>query len=355
MTFHKNIHIWLPEHVKCLLSNKEKADPSKPIHIYFTIADHFEPGCFPNYDRGVNRVKVWCKKYPEIARRHCDSDGNHPRHNFFYPPELYKPEFLDMLARLCSDGFGEVEIHIHHDNDTSENLRKTLSEFKHLLIERHGLLRKDETGQIVYGFIHGNWALDNSRKHGHHCGVNNELQILKETGCYADFTLPSAPSEAQTRKINSIYYATDDPDKPKSHDWGIDVEVGRPPSGDLMIIQGPLALNWKNRKYGFFPRIENGEISGYGYSPPIPDIVDLWIKQHIHVKGAPNHVFIKLYAHGGKEINDSVLLNTPLDDMFSYLEAKYNDGEKYRLHYVSAYAMYEKIKELEKNGQVNRS
>lgn len=346
--FHKNVHIWLPQYIKQLILPKEKSDPSKPIHIYFAITDHFEPGCFPNYERGYRRVETWCRKYPEIASKHRDADGKHPQQTFFYPPELYRPEFLDMLAELCKKGYGDVEIHVHHDNDTPENLRKVLTEFKHLLYERHGLLRKDkDTGQIIYGFIHGNWALDNSRKDGRYCGVNNELQILKETGCYADFTLPSAPSEAQTRKINSIYYATDDPVRPKSHDWGVDVEVGKPPVGDLMIIQGPLALNWKNRKYGIFPRIENGEIAGYCYSPPTPEIIDLWLRRQIHVRGAPNHIFIKLYTHGANELNDEVLLSKPRDEMFSYLETKYNEGKRHILHYVTAYEMYRKIKELE--------
>ncbi|WP_197472948.1 hypothetical protein, partial [Oleiphilus sp. HI0123] len=108
-----------------------------------------------------------------------------------------------------------------------------------------------ETGKLAYGFIHGNWTLDNCHPEGLHCGVNDELLVLKATGCYADFTLPSAPSPTQTSTVNSIYYATDDPDKPKSHDKGVDVEVGKPASGDLMIIQGPLCLNWKKRKFGF--------------------------------------------------------------------------------------------------------
>ena len=50
--------------------------------------------------------------------------------------------------------------------------------------------------------------------------------MLRVAGCYADFTLPSAPSETQTRKINSLYYAVDDPAAPKSHDTGVDVAVG---------------------------------------------------------------------------------------------------------------------------------
>ena len=41
--------------------------------------------------------------------------------------------------------------------------------------------------------------------------VNNELEILRDTGCYADFTMPSAPHPTQTWKINSIYSASDRP------------------------------------------------------------------------------------------------------------------------------------------------
>ena len=35
-----------------------------------------------------------------------------------------------------------------------------------------------------------------------------------------------------------------------------------------------------------------------------------------------------------------VLLGRPTDDMFTYLEEKYNDGERYVLHYASAREMY---------------
>lgn len=93
---------------------------------------------------------------------------------------------------------------------------------------------------MVYGFIHGNWALGNSRPDGRCCGVNNELNVLRETGCYADFTLPSFPSPTQTRKINSIYYAVNRPERPKAHDTGRDVGTGPPPEKGL---RGP-SLSW---------------------------------------------------------------------------------------------------------------
>ena len=68
------------------------------------------------------------------------------------------------------------------------------------------------------------------------------LDVLRETGCYADFTFPSAGSRTQPRKINSIYYAIDDPDRPRSHDRGIDVGTAPPPANGLILIQGPLLL-----------------------------------------------------------------------------------------------------------------
>ena len=81
--------------------------------------------------------------------------------------------------------------------------------------------------------------------------INNELVLLRELGCYADFTLPSAPSDTQTRTINSIYYATDDPLRPQvARPWRAGVAVGGQASGDLMIVQGPLALNWAQRRAG---------------------------------------------------------------------------------------------------------
>lgn len=311
------------------------------------MADHFEPywnGVSDN--RALRRVTEWVERLPEVLCKFKDAYGNLPRHTFFYPEEEYNQEYLNILARICRQGFGDIEIHLHHDNDTPEGLRSKLINLKRVLHERHGLLRKDpKTGEIVYGFIHGNWALENSRRDGRWCGVNNELTILKETGCYADFTLPSAPSDTQTRKINSIYYAKDDPQRPKSHDTGIDVEVGRDPSGDLMLIQGPLTLNWKKRKWQILPRIENGEIS-YN-NPPTEERIDLWVRQHIHVKGRPEWVFVKVYTHGAQEKNMDMLLNSVLAKIYSYLEKKYNDGKNYILHYVTAWEMYNIIKAAE--------
>lgn len=342
----KNIDIWMISYLRGCLTKKPIAEG--PTHIMFCFVDHYEPQWAIKDDIATERKRVdrWMVDYPRLCAKHADADGKFPQHTFFYPEEEYREEHLSKLAQLCKSGYGEVEIHLHHDNDTSENLRQTLSGFAKLLHGQHGLLPVfPETNQPAYAFIHGNWCLCNARKDGRWCGVNDELIVLKETGCYADFTLPAAPTESQTAKINSIYYAQDNAGRPKSHNTGVDVKVGGKPWGDLMIIQGPLTLNWKKRKFGFMPRIEAGDMRGQ--TPPTQERVDLWVNANIHVQGRPNWVFIKIHTHGTQEQDMETLLGSQTDEMFSYLEDKYNDGKQYVLHYVTARETFNIIKAAE--------
>ena len=243
-----------------------------------------------------------------------------------------------MLSELCRQGYGEVEVHIHHDRDTKANLHRTLTEFCKRLADRHGLLPRDRrTGAVRYGFIHGDWALDNSRPDGQCCGVENELEVLKQTGCYADFTLPSAPSPAQTRTINSIYYARGIPGRNRSHDYGIAAGTAVAPADALLLIQGPLGLNWRQRKWGVLPRLENGCLQA---SQP-PDIARLpsWLRARVQVRGRPDWLFVKLHAHGAPEESHPTLLGEPMVRFHDALArfAKLNPAFQY--HYVTAREM----------------
>ena len=338
----RNMHQWLGSYLR-----RRKPSVQGLVHVMFSFVDHYEPQWGrPSYETEVHRVARWRDGYRSLALKHRDADGVHPQHTFFYPEEEYRVEHLDQLAALCREGFGEIEVHLHHDNDTSDGLREKITRFVDILHRRHGALPVDpRTGRPAFGFIHGNWCLDNSRADGRWCGVNDELRVLGELGCYADFTLPSAPSDTQTRKINSIYYATDDCDRPKSHNDGVDAEVRRPASGDLLIVQGPLALNWKNRRWGVMPRIENADVRA-GYLPTA-DRVDLWVNQHVHVRGRPEWVFVKVHTHGTQDRDIDALLGAPVDAMFSHLEAKYNDGKQYVLHYVNSREQFNIIKAAE--------
>jgi hypothetical protein len=332
----RGLHRWL---IPYLTSRARRPVPGQPVDVILAVCDHYEPkrgGASAETARA--RVGQWVDEYPKLFGRFRDSDGKPPRHTFFYPAEEYEPELLDMLTGLCRSGFGEVEVHLHHDGDTAANLRDTLLSFKRTLADRHGLLSRDrETGDIAYGFIHGNWALDNARSDGRWCGVNNEIDVLRETGCYADFTLPSAPSETQTRKINSIYWAIDDPDRPKSHDTGVDLGLSPIPAKGLLMIQGPLALDWSRRKLGILPRIENSCLQQS--QPPGKNRLNLWIKTGVSVTTKPNWLFVKLHTHGANEPNQTVLLGEPMVRLHEMLRERADQDPLFRFHYVTAREM----------------
>ena len=343
----RHMQYWLPSH----LLRREQREPrnsDEPLHVFFAVCDHYEPECYRATNRAARaRVARWVNEYPKLFGEFRDANGRPPQHTCFFPADEYRPEYLDHLSELCQAGFADVDVHLHHDNDTPESLQQTLLAFRDTLFHRHGLLRRDPvTGEIVYGFIHGNWALCNSRRDGRWCGVDQELGILLETGCYADFTLPSAPSDTQTRTINSIYYAQDKPGKCKSHDTGIRACVGKlPPEDHLLMVQGPLTLDWKNRKRGLTPRTENADL--HAFRPPTLDRFKLWLDVGVHVAGQPNWVFVKLHTHGCKDGNIDMLLGSDMQRFHADLAEWQSSTPNAKLHYVTAWEMAQLVHQAE--------
>lgn len=340
------MHIWIVSYIinrLALIGRKYDGI----AHVYFCLVDHYEP-FWNNADKIIaeNRVNKWIETYEKITRDHQDSKGETPKHSFFYPYEEYDEDIINKLGNLCERGNGDIEIHLHHDNDTRENLRSTLNEYKSILNKKHNILHKSKKNKkIEYCFIHGNWALDNSRPDGRWCGVDNELQVLVETGCVCDMTMPSAPSDTQTRKINSIYFAKGRPGKRKSHNKGRNTVEGKwKERGELLMIQGPLMLNWHKRKWGLLPKIETGEISAD--APVTPERIALWLKSRIGIKGVNNHIFIKVHTHGAEDRTSEYLLNKGLNDLWTELEAQIREKKGFDLHYVTAWQMYMKVKEI---------
>lgn len=320
---------------------------SETTHVLFCMCDHYEPGTGRvDAQTGSQRVEDLLKKYPAIADRHHDSDGRKPTRTWFYPPHYHLHGWLKSLVSLCEKGYGEIELHLHHGKhqpDTSENLKNTLIQ----CVEEYskfGIFGKTKTNQTTYGFIHGDWALDNSRN-GQFCGVNDEISILKETGCYADFTFPSC-NEANPRQINTIHYAIDDKTKPKSHDRGVILEQGKTASldtdGTLLIVQGPL-----------HPHLKNGKLTGLGIlGDSIDDIqratprrIDEWVKTGISVKGKENWIVVKTHTHGASDAG--AVLGDNMHELFDHLETNYRDRPGYALHYVTARELFNIIKAAE--------
>ena len=332
MRLPRNAQIWFPGYLHSVWQNTLRPD-SGPKTVWIAITDHYEP-YWKNADDDLarQRVALWVKKWPVIAARHADSQGAAPKYSFFYPEEEYRAPLLEALEPMVHEGIGDVEVHLHHDRDTPRKFLDRTGRFLDVLHNRHGFLRK-RNGRLLFGFIHGNWALDNSLPDGRWCGLNNELTLLRELGCYADFTLPSAPSPAQTRTVNSIYWATDNPDRPKSHDTGTPVTLGGGVDGDLMMIQGPLAVRWTgNRRW--LPRLEKGELAAQ--DRPNANRVKLWFD---YAPRLGDHVFLKLFTHGTQEKNSSMLLEGGLDEQFT-LFAGECERRGWRYRYVTAWGMY---------------
>jgi hypothetical protein len=342
----RHVNRWL---VPYLLQIPRRSSPrtGEEIHLLLCVADHYEPKYRqPSPEAARARVQRWVGDYPRQFGRFRDSDGRKPRYTFFYPIEEYEAEYLNALAELCGAGFAEVEVHLHHDRDTAGGLREKLLAFKELLASRHGLLsRHRDTGEVAYGFIHGNWALNNSHPDGRFCGVDNELDILRQTGCYADFTLPSAPNPTQTRKINSIYYARNIPGQRRSHDRGVDAGRGPVPDDSLLLIQGPLVLDWRRRKWGLLPRLENGCLQAS--QPPSVERLDLWLRARVQVPTRPDWFFVKLHTHGAMEENHDTLLGEPMVKFHQALADYAGRRPTFHYHYVSAREMYNLVRAAE--------
>jgi hypothetical protein len=308
-----------------------------PRHLLFALCDHYEPRWNrPPAAQALERVRMWHEGYPQMAAPFRDADGMAPRHSFFFPGEEYAPEYLEPLADLARRGFGEVELHVHHKDDTAATLRPMIQEYLKLY-SNHGHLSRDPDGRIRYAFIHGNWALANPMHDGRWCGVSEEVVLLHETGCYADFTFPSCPDESQPGIVNRIYWPEGDLSRARCYERGTAARVGERRVDRILMIEGPLSI--ARRPGNLLPtRIENGGLTGD--DPPSPSRVRSWVSQGIGVVGQPDWVFVKVYTHGAPEKTAASLLGEGGRALHTELTTRYNDGKKWRLHYVTAREMY---------------
>jgi hypothetical protein len=305
-------------------------------HLLVALCDHHEPLWSKVDDRrGEERIRAWCEGYPRLASGYRDADGRPPRHSFFFPGEEYRPQFLEPLAELARSGLGEVEIHLHHDGDTAQTLeaqlRETIANFA-----RHGHLTRDPDGRPRYAFIHGNWALANARPDGRWCGVDEELPLLFRTGCYADFTFPAAPDPSQPNIVNRIYWPTGDLNAKRCYESGTRARVGEVMTDRLLIMEGPLALSRRPGRLAIF--IENSALTAH--NPASSARARAWVSRNIHVEGRPEWVFVKLHTHGAPDLQAASLLGAGGHELHRVLTTEYNDGRRWRLHYVTAREMF---------------
>jgi hypothetical protein len=305
-------------------------------HVIITIANHFEPGWSEtgvlDHKTQMKRLRAYHKMAREIGDVVRDVDGTKFRHTNFYPAEQYHPEILDILAEMQSEGLGETEVHLHHGverPDTAEGLRSALVDFRDTLAERHKLLSTNGDGKPMYAFVHGNLALANSCG-GRFCGVDGEMEILRDTGCYADMTLPSAPDQSQVAVINRIYECGLPMNEAAPHRRALPPHSNGSGPQLPLIFQGPLVFNWTLPR----PRIDDGSLTAaQGLDRRR---FDRWLSANITAGERSDIVFVKLYCHGFFDHDQSACIGDDAKRFFSeMLNASAGSG-KFEIHFATA-------------------
>jgi hypothetical protein len=289
-----------------------------PRHLILVVANHFEPawsteGFALDWSTQLARLDRWYKQSAALGNEFRDNDGIPFRHTNYYPAEQYHPRLLDRMAEMQAEELGEVEIHLHHGldgPDTEANLRHALVTFRDTIASEHKCLSRQEgIDTPMYSFVHGNFALANSAG-GNFCGVDSEMKILAETGCYSDLTLPSWPDRTQVARINAIYQCGRPLEQRSPHRSGPGLRAG----GDVklpVLLTGPLVFDWQRRIRGLpIPRVDSGCLQA-SYPPTIERLFR-WMGANICVEGRPDWVFIKLYCHGFFPFDQSTLLGEPM-------------------------------------------
>lgn len=332
-------------------------------HVMFCFVDHWEPSW-----SGHGSVQAWVEDYLALAQNHADADGRHPMHTYHL---LWNKSWaqetstnaqgcLRALNEVTYKGCGEVELHVHMGvpDERTRTEQEAIDEFMYLtnrardVFPRYGaMITSEPSPQVTFNFIHGMWALDNSRldtwtnpndPHRAWCGVNEEIRLLAEQGCYADFTFPAwGPMEPNVK--DSIFYVQDDPE-PASYQNPNNIRmvaVGSQPYGQLMIIEGPSC------------NVNIGTCAGVYDDPATLGRMNEWVAHNVHVVGQDDWVFVKVYTHGcaGHDQDyDSwweTFFGQTMEDFYTAIEAVYDDGVNWKLHYVSAREMYNIIKAAE--------
>lgn len=336
--------------VRCLPSygwqRLTRSVPRGPVHLIVTLADHFEPSSVPGFMAGhaprevqEERLETWCKEYPRNFCEFRDAEGRPFSHTYFYPAEQYDKVLVQQLAELCHAGWGEVEIHLHHgltEPTTAEETAKQLIAFRDTLADVHGCLSYDrEDPKPKYAFVHGNYALANCAN-GFACGIDNEMQLLAETGCYVDMTYPAGISHrAQVPVVNSIYECALPLDQRAPHRRAHELRAGRPVNRFPFLVQGPLMLHVNPMRLGR-PRTDDGALTKK--NPPTLQRLNLWKDAAISVKGRPDWIFIKLHAHSMDPTDTDTVLGQATQRFIKDVVEGASDRQEI-LHFTSAREM----------------
>ena len=298
-------------------------------HILIIWADHFEP-IKNNKNSKQQQISFWRRQYSEVMKKHYDADGKHPQRTWFYSTEQ-SLALLSPLSKLSFYGLGEIEVQLPSSQTISPDvLHERLELVKREFVKSGVTVTAEQSPKQQFGYIRS--AEETSMPTGEY-----EIAALLQSGCFADFNRIGSLNR-QYLDVNRICYA----DTPKSQKGT--ARVGQRNREDFLLVQGPLVLSRKGVN-SLKLELEDGELSWK--KPPTEKRVDSWVWANIHLEGRPDWFFVKLHTNGAEPENQTADFMKKLDDMFSYLENTYNDGEQFKLHYVTAREAYNIIKAAE--------
>src|ERR1700747_2135543 len=169
------------------------------------------------------------------------------------------------------------------------------------------------------------------------CGVDNEVEILAQTGCYADLTLPTATFHpAQVQKVNSLYECSLPLHARAPHRKGRNLRVGEAPQKFPVMVQGPLMLDFDRGARNGVGRFENAALTGA--NPPGMRRLNLWKKAAICVQGRPDWLFIKLHCHGMDPTQRDAVIGAAMQRFLTELTEGAADRRE-EIHFVTAREM----------------
>jgi hypothetical protein len=275
-------------------------------------------------------VRHWQQAYAAFQGRCREAFGTTPVHTFFYPPH-HGPEHLPQLAEMAHAGGGEIELHYHHRDDTAESLTRDLKATL-ALYNRHGLLLESgHPPRTSFGFVHGDWALNNSC--GGECAGQRRVSIHHDLGCWATSRCPRR--RLPTRKIARSITV-----------WAI-----RPAQGDAAVGcahggETPGAVHdagpARDQLAPDHPRPENANLTSRNWGRP--DRLPVWLNCNVHVEGR-RRLFIKLHAWAIERDFDALFG----DKAFAMHRASraVQRRQAFQLHYVTARQAYNVAKAAE--------
>jgi hypothetical protein len=160
------------------------------------------------------------------------------------------------------------------------------------------------------------------------------MQILAETGCYADLTMPAIGSRAQVSRINAVYQCGNDLAQRAPHRSGPALRVGEKPKLPILMT-GPTVLDWRRRKRHLpVPRIDDGVLTA---SYPL-DLVRLrhWRSAAVSLRGRPEWIFIKLHCHGFYQQDQPETIGEPVRRFMARVLELSEQGEDFKVHFATA-------------------